>query len=123
VGRADRIEEKRHCRGLVISEADWSSAAHLYCAMMMPGAGTLERKLRRQSMVQPSLFTARSRERPAPWMRMVVASMRQLTQTGRLRRWKAAARSGLYVMTHRLTVQWLRVLQMMVLCTILARSD
>jgi hypothetical protein len=55
-------------------------------------------------MVKPILSTARSRERPAPWMRMAVASTRQLTQTGRLRRWKAAARRGLYVMTRRLTV-------------------
>jgi hypothetical protein len=86
VDRADRIEEKRHCRGLVILEADWSSAAHPYCAMMMPGAGTLERKLRRQSMVKPILSTARSRERPATSMRMAVASMRQLTLTGRLQR-------------------------------------
>jgi hypothetical protein len=29
--------------------------------------------------------------------------MRQLTHTGRLRRWKASSSGGLYVMTHRLT--------------------
>jgi hypothetical protein len=40
-----RVEEKRHCSALVISEADWLSTAHPDCAVVMPSAGTLGRKL------------------------------------------------------------------------------
>jgi hypothetical protein len=36
--QADQGEERRHCRGLVISEADWSSAAHSAQTMVMPRA-------------------------------------------------------------------------------------
>jgi hypothetical protein len=31
---------------------------------------------------------------------MYVSSIRQLTHTGRLRRWKASSSCGLYLMTH-----------------------
>jgi hypothetical protein len=39
----ERSGEEHHGNGLVISEAEWLSPAHPDGAVVMPGAGTLER--------------------------------------------------------------------------------
>jgi hypothetical protein len=59
----------------------------------------------RKSTVSPYLSTARYKYRHSPLTRMYVSSIRQLTQTGRLRRWNASSSCGLYLITHRLIVE------------------
>jgi hypothetical protein len=64
--QADQGEERRHCRGLVISEADWSSAAHSAQTMVMPRAELVAPAMARhvEELGRLQLIPPRVTERP-----------------------------------------------------------